>query len=184
MSTKKKRKSKSKSKSKRQHKRRHTSSFSPTETRIPQLAPWVADGMPDDERSPARWRTSPATDHRTQVCVLRLTDIYAHLTTPRDEDELKFVLAKIEHELGRHAVTFHYCAACPEWGAVMFSAQRPMVVAEALERHWGRVLRERHALGEPFSRGLRWSLPSAPAEMEVLLGLTFLNRKPDAELAA
>lgn len=173
-----------KSRSKRQAKRNYQSTFTPTDTRIPHLAPWVASGMPDDERAPARWRTSPATDQRTQVCVLHLTEVYQHFTTARDEDELKFALAKIEHELGRHAVTFHYSAACSKFAAVMFSAERPVLVADALERHWGKVLRESHALGEPFARELRWSLPSAPAEMEVLLGLTFLNRPRDVDHAA
>lgn len=153
-------------------------------TRIPHLAPWIADGMLDDERAPARWRTTPRTDVRTQVCVLHLKELYACFATPRDEDELMFALAKIEHELAGHAVSFHYSAACSGWGAVMFSAQRPVVIADALERHWGRVLRERHGLGDPFARVLRWSLPSAPAEMEVLLGLTFLNRKRKVGAAA
>ncbi|MFT5356135.1 MAG: hypothetical protein ACI9KE_003358 [Polyangiales bacterium] len=180
MNTKKRRKTKSK----RQHRISYQSSFAPTEARIPQLAPWIAEGMPDDERAPARWRTSPSTAHRTQVCVLHLSELYSCFTTRCDEDELKFALAKIEHELGRHAVTFHYSAACSGWGAVMFTAQQPMVIAKALERHWGRVLRERHGYGEPFARELRWSLPSAPAEMEVLLGLTFLNRKREVDVAA
>ena len=164
--------------------RKTEQSFTLTETRIPHFAAWIADGMLDDERAPARWRTTPATDHRTQVCVFHLNKLYACFTTRRDEDELRFALAKIEHELGGHAVSFHYSAACSGWAAVMFSAQRPMLVSEALERHWGAVLRERHGLGEPFERALRWSLPSAPSEMEVLIGLTFLNRNRDADVVA
>ena len=152
--------------------------------RIPHLASWIAEGMLDDERAPARWRTAPRTDRRTQVCVLHLEGLYTSFTTPRDEDELMFALAKIEHELAGHAVRFHYSAACSGWGAVMYGAQQPALIAGALERHWGQALRERHGLGDPFARVLRWSLPSAAAEMEVLLGLTFLNRKQKPDVAA
>lgn len=152
--------------------------------RIPHLAPWIADGMLDDDGAPSRWRTAPATDHRTQVCVLHLNKLYASFTTQHDEDELMFALAKIEHELAGHAVNFHYSAACSGRGAVMYSARQPTLIANALERHWGRVLRERHGLGDPFARVLRWSLPSAAAEMEVLLGLTFLGRRQKPSVAA
>ncbi|MFK8000977.1 MAG: hypothetical protein AB8H86_15385 [Polyangiales bacterium] len=174
---------------KRRKKTKHTQQteqigITASAARIPHLAPWIADGMLDDERAPARWRTAPVTDGRTQVCVLHLNELYTCFTTSRDEDELMFALAKIEHELAGHAVSFHYSAACSAWGAVMYNAPRPVVIAEALERHWGQVLRERHGLGEPFAKVLRWSLPSAAAEMEVLLGLTFLNRKQKPDVAA
>ena len=177
-------KSKVRNTRKKRRKELRRGSFKLSQTRIPMLAPWIAEGMPDDARAPARWRTCPATNHRTQVSVLHLNEAYARFTTPRDEDELRFALAKTQHQLGNHAVTFHYSAACTAWGAVMFTADQPALVAATIERFWGDALRQHHRLGEPFSRELRWSLPSAPAEMEVLLGLTFVNRRPAVEQVA